>query len=453
MPTDNISDWAQILKDFAAGIGAKEWPGNPGVTEEQLAKVEQKLKVKLPPSYRAFLSASNGWRQASRAVPVLRPVEKIKWFRREHRDWVQAYVEPMRGLEPRLPAERDYFNYGSEAGADFDVKHLAHTLCLSEVGDSAVLLLNPMVVWPDGEWEAWFFANWLPGAMRYRSFADWMRHEVAEQLDEPFDHHCQPGELPSVYLDAPSKPNRRIRPREEILELAQVFKKLESKQRRNRIKAVQQLCQLGGKEAVTALINALKNDAERDVRCEAAEALGRLGDIEAVEALIAAVADRRVSSIAIHALAGFSDAQSAEFLLKMLESGGLHATVAVYPLAKRHEDRAVGHLVRFLTSKEKSDFHIGNIAGRMIAMFGEAGLGALEPLILSPDDEIRHRVICGVNDLAFIPPDKNLKAKARKLLEKCLEAETDPRMHQWLAGIVDSYSKKFQMDKNPFSNE
>src|SRR5450756_1890072 len=77
--------------------------------------------------------------------------------------------------------------------------------------------------------------------------------------------------------------------------------------------------------------------------------------------------------------------------------------------------------------KEKHDFHIGNIAGRLIAQFGEAGLHALEPLVFSPDDEIRHRVICGVSDLAFIPPDKKLKAKARKLLEKCLEVETDPR--------------------------
>ena len=53
-----------------------------------------------------------------------------------------------------MPAEQDYFNYGEDGAADWDVKHLTHTLCISDVGDSAVLLLNPMVIWPDGEWEA-----------------------------------------------------------------------------------------------------------------------------------------------------------------------------------------------------------------------------------------------------------------------------------------------------------
>ena len=43
--------------------------------------------------------------------------------------------------------------------------------------DSAIYLLNPKVVTPDGEWEAWFFANWLPGAARYRSFVELMQAE------------------------------------------------------------------------------------------------------------------------------------------------------------------------------------------------------------------------------------------------------------------------------------
>ena len=30
---------------------------------------------------------------------------------------------------------------------------------------------------PEGEWEAWFFANWLPGATRYHSFAELMQQE------------------------------------------------------------------------------------------------------------------------------------------------------------------------------------------------------------------------------------------------------------------------------------
>lgn len=58
---------------------------------------------------------------------------------------------------------------------------LLHSLSrsiLSDRGDAAILLLNPEVVFEDGEWEAWYFATWLPGAMRFRSFADLMRYEA-----------------------------------------------------------------------------------------------------------------------------------------------------------------------------------------------------------------------------------------------------------------------------------
>ncbi len=39
-----------------------------------------------------------------------------------------------------------------------------------EVSGSAVYLLTPQIITPEGEWEAWFFAHWIPGAERYRSF-------------------------------------------------------------------------------------------------------------------------------------------------------------------------------------------------------------------------------------------------------------------------------------------
>ena len=59
----------------------------------------------------------------------------------------------------------------------FRVEYLESALEVSEEGDSAVYLLNPEVVTADGEWEAWFFANWLPGASRYRSFTELMEAE------------------------------------------------------------------------------------------------------------------------------------------------------------------------------------------------------------------------------------------------------------------------------------
>jgi hypothetical protein len=43
------------------------------------------------------------------------------------------------------------------------------------------------VVTPDGEWEAWFFANWLPGANRYRSF--WEMLQTEQDTSESFRDH------------------------------------------------------------------------------------------------------------------------------------------------------------------------------------------------------------------------------------------------------------------------
>ena len=51
-----------------------------------------------------------------------------------------------------------------------------NSLQISDWENSAIFLLNPQVI-SGGEWEAWFYANWLPGANRYRSFWDMLRME------------------------------------------------------------------------------------------------------------------------------------------------------------------------------------------------------------------------------------------------------------------------------------
>jgi hypothetical protein len=438
----NPKEWLPFLKKYAAAVGMEEWPGNPGTSEQQLLAVEKRLKVKLPPSYRAFLSASNGWRHASQTSPIMRAVEDIRWFRKEHRDWFEAY---QMSAEPLSIIEQDYFNYAQPDSASFEIKHLAQTLCISEVGDDAVLLLNPMVVWPDGEWEAWFFANWLPGAIRYRSFADWMRQELYQLLNQPFEHTTNLGELPTVYLDAPTKADRRIRPREEVLVLENVLEKLKSKKDRERVKAAQQLGRLGGKQAIDALLNSLKNDPAKEVRWRAADSLGYLGALETVEALIAAIDDPLVNTTAIHALAGFKDERSAQCLLKILEEGGMYATSATHPLAKRGDVRAIKHLVYFVTATASENprvQHIGDIAGRLIAQFEDAGYLALEPLMIHPDIKVRGRAERGISDIAFCAKEKSVRRKAYELLQRCLETETDAGLREGLETSIKVTAKK-----------
>ncbi len=405
-------------------------------------KAEGRLKTRLPPSFRAFLAASNGWRNVSFEIPELRSAEKIQWFKREHRDWINAYTDPMAGTEILLPADQGYFNYAEVDTVSFDLTHLAQTLCISDAGDGAVLLLNPMVIWPDGEWETWFFANWLPGAQRYRSFADWMRHELAGLTDEPFSHSVVPGELPAVYLDGPSKATRRKRPREETPALAVALNRLSAKEKSNRIKAVRQLGRIGGREAIRTLVDLLKKDHDPDVRREAAETLGRTRAEEAILPLIAAIDDAGVNSTAIHALGNFRDERSAQCLLQILREGGMYATVAAGVLGMRGDHRALESLSGFLQSKDPRDNHIGNIAGRLIADFQGPGLAALEPLAASPDAETRRRAIDGIGDIAFGAKEKPVKERAREFLRRRLEVEQDSELRGQLQLQIDITTRK-----------
>jgi len=99
--------WLEFLKDQAQTTVEETWFGFSGATEQQLEKAEKKLGVRLPPSYRAFLRATNGWQSASRSVPVLCGVVDVNWFKKKHREWIAAYQ--FSGT-PDLP-DLEYFNY------------------------------------------------------------------------------------------------------------------------------------------------------------------------------------------------------------------------------------------------------------------------------------------------------------------------------------------------------
>jgi hypothetical protein len=164
---------------------ASGWLGYPGATEEQLAAAEARLGMTFPPSYRAFLKVTNGWRLTSPFIYKLWSTEEIEWFSVRNQFWIDAYTKPASGKSPMpLVSDEEYFFYGEDgaAGEDFKPEHLQGALEISDIGDSAIYLLNPQVVTPEGEWEAWFFANWNPGATRYRSFWNLMQAEYTSFL-------------------------------------------------------------------------------------------------------------------------------------------------------------------------------------------------------------------------------------------------------------------------------
>ncbi|MEP6988587.1 MAG: hypothetical protein ABI970_23495 [Chloroflexota bacterium] len=61
---------------------------------------------------------------------------------------------------------------------------MPRTLAVSGWGDSAIIILNPNVQDADGEWEAWFFANWnSPAAQKFESFWELMQDQLNIQRD------------------------------------------------------------------------------------------------------------------------------------------------------------------------------------------------------------------------------------------------------------------------------
>jgi hypothetical protein len=145
------------------------WLGCPPASEAQLATLESRLGVALAPSYRQFLATTNGWRATGYFVWEVWPTDKVDWFRAANQSWIDAYVEPARDLPPL--SDEDYLVYGAaQNAAIFRREYLQTALQLSGRGDDAVYLLNPKTQSAAGEWEAWFFASWSSGAVRYRSF-------------------------------------------------------------------------------------------------------------------------------------------------------------------------------------------------------------------------------------------------------------------------------------------
>jgi len=152
------------------------WLGFPGASLEDIKIAEKRLGVELPLSYRQFLQTSNGWRNSGGFIYRIWSTNEITWFRERNQAWINAYRAPVDDL-PTI-SDQDYYVYGEDQDpTTLRVEYLQTALEISDVGDSGIYLLNPQVVTNEGEWEAWFFANWLPGATRYRSFQELMEAE------------------------------------------------------------------------------------------------------------------------------------------------------------------------------------------------------------------------------------------------------------------------------------
>jgi SMI1 / KNR4 family (SUKH-1) len=204
----SIFDWESFLKRWSQetveaiasdqnklppSVIKSGWLGYPGATEQQIAEAEARLNITLPPSYKAFLKVTNGWRQTTPFINKVWSAQKIEWFSVKNQKWIDAFLEKSGHLpaessnsssSPPSISDEEYFVYGEKQDCSkLRCEYLQTALEISKRGEGAIYLLNPQVVTPDGEWEAWFFGDWLPGADRYHSFQEMMQAEYENFLE------------------------------------------------------------------------------------------------------------------------------------------------------------------------------------------------------------------------------------------------------------------------------
>ncbi|WP_258348132.1 SMI1/KNR4 family protein [Saccharopolyspora gregorii] len=167
------------------------WLGYEPASEEALRGAEKRLDVRLPPSYRNFLLASNGWRDIDPELSELFRIDEIGWFAEKDPELLTAWTE---------------------AGLEGLVEQVKPCLMVSDWSDCAVYwLLDPTTIGPNGEWTAY---EWATGDGSYPSpypsfgalvasardaFNRWKTHDVIHeqgyQDTEPAPH-TRPDDAP-----------------------------------------------------------------------------------------------------------------------------------------------------------------------------------------------------------------------------------------------------------------
>ncbi|MCC6976522.1 MAG: SMI1/KNR4 family protein [Anaerolineae bacterium] len=140
------------------------WLGFEGSSEEQLEALETRLGRRLPPSYRQFLCASNGFLQPGMLVPRLLSCKDVDWLRVIEKDSFDSWLNWRSEEMSRTNQHND--------DTSFYLQHIESMVVISEKEESGSerYLLNAARVSVDGEWEAYDYAHWRPGAVRYDSF-------------------------------------------------------------------------------------------------------------------------------------------------------------------------------------------------------------------------------------------------------------------------------------------
>jgi hypothetical protein len=147
------SHYYLVETDISPEVIASGWLGYPGATEDQIASLEARLGRSLPPSYRAFLKVSNGFRQPDMMTERILSTDEVDWFRVRHQELVDI-------------CKSNYLEYLLDT-LEISIQH---------IDGQYFYLLNPNAVAANGEWEAIHF-TWDGSDSQHSSFWDLMQNE------------------------------------------------------------------------------------------------------------------------------------------------------------------------------------------------------------------------------------------------------------------------------------
>ncbi|GHJ42156.1 SMI1/KNR4 family protein [Streptomyces sp. TS71-3] len=113
------------------------WLGYGPAGEKEILAAEDRLGIRLPPSHRNFLLASNGWSAIAHSLYELVKVEEIGWF------------------PDADPGMWDAWSHDEDI-----TEQLRRSILLSGPADGDYWLLDASSIGPDGEWRAyWWWAG------------------------------------------------------------------------------------------------------------------------------------------------------------------------------------------------------------------------------------------------------------------------------------------------------
>lgn len=194
--SDNGFDWRTFLRrwrdewvpseDEAMELAEGETtlaelrPEEPPASEAEVADAERRLGTRLPPSYREFLLAGNGWRLHDDSVHRLGAAHEIGWF-----------GDPF----DMTPLYRSSLHERSTEQEVLAAGMWQRALQLETDSDMSYVLLDPGDTDEDGEWALYVYKGWSGEyPARYPSFRAYMQRRY-----ESF--HADRAQLPDFVND------------------------------------------------------------------------------------------------------------------------------------------------------------------------------------------------------------------------------------------------------------